>query len=68
MWGTRIETNLGNEGGGAIFYVSNDDSGTLVLRDSVLRDNPSGRFETAGYKGVFVKTDEPVQVTNTTFE
>ncbi len=66
--GTRIENNTANEGGGAIFYVSNDDSGTLIFRDSALRANPSAGFETVGYKGVFVKTKVPVQVTGTTFE
>lgn len=66
--GTRIENNTANEGGGAIFYVSNDDSGSLIFRDSVLKANPSGRFETQGYKGVFVKTKVPVQAIGTTFE
>jgi hypothetical protein len=66
--GTRIENNSANEGGGAVFYVSNDDSGTLIFRDSLLKANPSKGFETAPYKGVFVKTDVPVQVTNTSFE
>ena len=52
--GTRIENNHANEGGGAIFFVSNDRSGTLVIRDSVLRYNPSDGFETRGYPGIFV--------------
>ncbi|HET6334584.1 MAG TPA: hypothetical protein VFG30_15280 [Polyangiales bacterium] len=66
--GTRIENNTANEGGGAVFYVSNDDTGTLIFKDSVLKANPSKGFETAPYKGVFVKTDEPVQASGTTFE
>ncbi|HKU37849.1 MAG TPA: hypothetical protein VJR89_06875 [Polyangiales bacterium] len=66
--GTRIEHNRANEGGGAVFYVSNDDSGTLIFESSVLRDNPSAGFETSGYKGVFVKTKVPVQVSETIFE
>jgi hypothetical protein len=40
-------------GGGAIFFVSNDNTGTLRIEDSTLRDNPSQGFETAGYPGVF---------------
>jgi hypothetical protein len=52
--GTRIENNHANEGGGAIFFVSNDRSGSLVIRDSVLRYNPSDGFETRGYPGIFV--------------
>lgn len=66
--GTRFENNTANEGGGAVFYVSNDDSGTLSFRDSVLTANPSKGFETAPFKGVFVKTDVPVQAVGTTFE
>jgi len=38
--------NHANEGGGAIFYVSNDRSGTLKIAWSTLKDNPSDRFET----------------------
>jgi hypothetical protein len=52
--GTRIENNHANEGGGAIFFVSNDRSGSLIIRDSVLRYNPSDGFETRGYPGIFV--------------
>lgn len=48
LCGTLIEHNHANEGGGAIFFVSNDRSGTLEIRDSVLRDNPSDGFETDG--------------------
>jgi hypothetical protein len=51
--GTLIETNHANEGGGAIFYVSNDRSGTLGIESSTLRRNPSDGFETTGYRGIF---------------
>lgn len=44
--GTLIQHNHANEGGGAIFYVSNDRSGTLHLRWSTLTDNVSERFST----------------------
>ena len=40
-----------NEGGGAIFFVSNDRTGTLTIEDSTLRRNPSDGFETAGLPG-----------------
>ena len=39
--------------GGAIFYVSNDRTGTLLIKKSTLRDNPSDGFFTAGYPGIF---------------
>ena len=44
--GTRMTGNHAREGGGAIFFVSNDRSGVLTIRSSTLRRNPSGRFET----------------------
>ncbi len=37
LCGTLIEHNQVNEGGGAIFFVSNDHSGTLRIQDSVVR-------------------------------
>jgi hypothetical protein len=44
--GTTMKRNHAREGGGAIFFVSNDRSGVLELRTSTLRNNPSDGFET----------------------
>ena len=66
--GTRIEDNTANEGGGAIFFVSNDRSGSLIIDDSVLQNNPSGRFETEGYPGIFVLANGDPQVSNSVIE
>jgi hypothetical protein len=44
--GTRMTGNHAREGGGAIFFVSNDRSGTLEIRSSDLRANPSDGFQT----------------------
>ena len=66
--GTLIEDNTANEGGGAIFFVSNDRSGSLIIEDSELRNNPSGRFETEGYPGIFVLADGDPQVSNSVIE
>ena len=52
--GTVMTDNHANEGGGAIFFVSNDRSGTLRIEDSQLCSNPSDGFETQGYPGIFV--------------
>ena len=52
--GTTMTDNHANEGGGAIFYVSNDRSGTMSLTDSQLARNPSAGFETSGLPGMFV--------------
>ena len=43
---TRMTRNHAREGGGAIFFVSNDRSGVLEIRSSTLRRNPSDGFET----------------------
>ncbi len=49
--GSTITDNHANEGGGAIFYVSNDRSGTLAIDWSTLKRNPSDGFETV--PGIF---------------
>jgi predicted outer membrane repeat protein len=51
--GTVIEDNTAREGGGAIFFVSDDNTGTLTIDDSALHDNPSEGFSTAGFPGIF---------------
>jgi hypothetical protein len=51
--GSRIERNHAVEGGGAIFFVSNDHTGNLYLDTSTLTRNPSAGFETRGYPGIF---------------
>jgi hypothetical protein len=44
--GSTIIGNHANEGGGAIFYVSNDRSGTLGITWSTLKRNPNDGFQT----------------------
>ncbi|MGI9645131.1 MAG: hypothetical protein ACR2O6_07470 [Ilumatobacteraceae bacterium] len=51
--GSIVTDNTANEGGGAIFFVSNNRTGELRISDSTLARNPSGRFETPGYPGIF---------------
>ena len=53
LGGTLMKGNHANEGGGAIFFVSNDRTGTMSIRHSTLADNPSDGFETAGLPGIF---------------
>ena len=50
--GSTLTNNTANEGGGAIFFVSNDRSGTLRIDRSHLSNNPSLDFETD--PGIFV--------------
>lgn len=60
--GTHIHDNTAKEGGGAIFFVSNNRTGTMSITNSVLHANPSARFETAGLPGIFIltKAGQPV--------
>ena len=44
--GSRMTRNHAREGGGAVFFVSNDRTGVLEIRSSTLRKNPSDGFET----------------------
>lgn len=51
--GTVIRYNNAREGGGAIFMVSNNRTGTLLIKNSRLHDNPNKGFYTPGYPGIF---------------
>ncbi|MET8832428.1 hypothetical protein ABZV78_00720 [Micromonospora sp. NPDC004540] len=60
--GTIIEGNTANEGGGAVFFVSNNRTGTMRVENSTLRRNPSKGFETQGYPGIFFLGARPPTV------
>ena len=64
--GSIVRDNTANEGGGAIFFVSNNRTGELRINTSVLERNPSHGFETAGYPGIFFLGLGAPQVTNST--
>jgi hypothetical protein len=51
--GTVIRGNSAREGGGGIFFVVDNNRGTLSIKDSTLHNNPSGEFFTAGFPGIF---------------
>jgi hypothetical protein len=51
--GGLFTSNHANEGGGAIFFVSNDRTGTMSIRDSSLDDNPNAGFQTPGLPGIY---------------
>jgi hypothetical protein len=65
---TVVEDNHAREGGGAIFYVSNDRSGTLAIDGSTLRNNPSDEFETSGLPGIFYLGSGPAQVNGSSLQ
>lgn len=64
--GSLFEQNHANEHGGAIFFVSNNRTGKLKLRDSTLRANKGEAFES--HKGMFVLAQGEPELSNTTLE
>jgi len=63
---TVIEDNRAPEGGGAIFFVSNDRTGTATIDGSTLRRNPSLGFETPGFPGIYFLGARPPALTGGT--
>lgn len=68
LCGVKMTGNTAKEGGGAIFFVSNNRTGSLIIKDSFLSGNPSMGFETSGYKGIFVLASGTPQVSNSTIQ
>ena len=66
--GSIVRDNVANEGGGAIFFVSNDRTGELRISTSELLHNPSGGFETPGFPGIFFLGSGLPQVSNSTID
>ena len=65
--GTIIEDNHANELGGAIFFVSNDLTGTMSIDSSTLRRNPNDYFQQPAIPpGVFFFGSGAPVVTNST--
>lgn len=62
--GSLIENNKANEGGSAVFFVSNNKTGTITITDSVTRNNPRGTFETPNLPGFYVIAKQAAQVVN----
>lgn len=59
-----IENNMANEGGSAVFFVSNNKSGSITIKDSLTRNNPRGTFETPDLPGFYVIAKQPAQIIN----
>jgi hypothetical protein len=60
--GSVIEDNKANEGGSAVFFVSNDKSGSITIKSSLTQRNPRGTFETPDLPGFFVIAKQPAEV------
>ena len=66
LCGTRIEHNSANAHGSAIFFVSNDRSGTLRIDDSVIQNNLGGSWYVL--PGISMHEDTTYEVNNSTIE
>jgi len=64
--GSVVRDNVAPEGGGAVFFVSNNRTGRAFITSSVLLDNPSLGFETRGFPGVFHLGSAPPMVVDST--
>ncbi len=64
--GSVISGNSAREGGGAVFYVSNDRTGTLRIEHSRLTSNPNAGFQTSGFPGIFFLGRGQPELTSTT--
>jgi hypothetical protein len=66
LCGTLIENNVVNQHGAAIFFVSNDHTGNIVIRDSVIRNNTGGSWYAR--PGISMHEDTRIEVENSTLE
>jgi hypothetical protein len=64
--GTLIEQNEVNAYGAAIFFVSNDHSGTLRIIDSVIHNNSGGSWHVL--PGISMHDDTHTEISNSTIE
>jgi hypothetical protein len=64
--GTVISGNHAREGGGAIFFVSDNNTGTLTIGSSTLHHNPSAGFGTPGFPGIFFHSSGHPRVSGST--
>jgi hypothetical protein len=64
IYGTLIADNHAKEGGGAIFMVSNDRTGTLTIDSSTMQRNPSDGFQNS--PGIFFLGSGKPVISNST--
>lgn len=67
IYGSKIESNIVNTHGAAIFFVSNDHSGNIIIDESIIRNNQGGNWYPV-YPDISMHSDTPINVTNSTIE
>jgi hypothetical protein len=65
--GTKITANTVKAYGSALFFVSNDHTGNIIIEDSTITGNSGGSWYPA-YSGISMHSDTPISVTNSTIE
>jgi hypothetical protein len=66
LCGTLIENNVVNAHGSAIFFVSNDHSGNIVIENSVIRNNMGGSWYAR--PGISMHDDTMIEIIDSTLE
>lgn len=67
--GVRIENNKVNAYGSAIFFVSNNQTGRIVIRNSTIRNNTGGSwYPNPKAPGISMHPGTPVEIVNSTLE
>jgi hypothetical protein len=67
LYGCKIEENIVNTHGAAIFFVSNDRSGDIIIDECVIQNNQGGSWYPV-YPDISMHSDTPITVTNSTIE
>ncbi len=65
--GSKIENNQATTHGSAIFFVTNNHTGDIVIDQSVIRNNTGGHWY-VHYPGISTHNDTPIKVTNSVIE
>jgi hypothetical protein len=66
LCGTLVEQNDVKAHGAAIFFVTNDHSGNIVINDSIIRNNAGGSWYAR--PGISMHDDTRIEVSNSTLE
>lgn len=65
VYGTKIEENTVNAHGSAIFFVTNDHSGNIVIDQCTISNNHGGSWYPV-YPGISMHSDTKIEVSNST--
>jgi hypothetical protein len=66
LYGTLLQNNAVNQHGSAIFFITNDHTGTLHIEDSVIRANTGGFWYEL--PGISMHSDTKREIINSTIE